>query len=164
MFGFPIKTKMLKICLVLQAFVLFRSFSRLNHRIRGSFMASLNVHFSLINESPRQLHCNPGGAPLPCSRGSLCKFHWDSSGHVPLGLDSHNNHPVLLRLFVKNESSDQGELHGIIVSSLQPHHQRIIKTATWRSMGSLTTSLQDKFMKSYWGFSGRVLPWLGKPL
>ena len=127
-------------------------------------MASLNVHFSPINESPRQLHCTPGGAYLSRSKESLCKFHWDSSGHVPLGLDSHYNNPVLLRLFVKNELSDQGELHGIIVSPLQPHHQRIIKTATWRSRGSLITSLQGKLMKFYWDSSGHEPPWLGKPL
>ena len=35
---------------------------RMNHRTRGSFMASLNVHYCPIKKFPRQLHCAPRGA------------------------------------------------------------------------------------------------------
>ena len=45
-----------------------------------------------------------GEAYLPCSSTSPCKFHWDSSGRVPLGLDSHHNHPPLVHWIVINLS------------------------------------------------------------
>ena len=113
----------------------------------------LRPHFS------RQLNCAPGGAYLPRSREAYASFHWDSSGRkytTWLG-DSHYNHPILLRLSFMNESLDQGELHGIIVSPLQPHHQWITKTATSCSR----EKLQDKLMKVSLGLQWSWATWLG---
>ena len=85
-------------------------FFKMNHWTRRSFVAFLNVHYSPINNFPRQLHCAPGGADYSApgeAHAVSLEFQWSLVRHhchlasitiitYPLsGLDSHNNHPPL---------------------------------------------------------------------